>query len=77
MHLDIFLKSFDLEFTSTIFLCNSSGVSCTAALSLVIEAGMGHLYFFNNETTQLLGTSLYLIAPNATVMMILHASTVS
>ena len=74
MHLDIFLKSFDAQSISMIFRSNSSGTSFIAALSLLIAAGMGCLYFFNKEVTQLLGTSVYLMAPNATVTIILHAS---
>ena len=74
MHLDIFLKSFDAKSISMIFRSNSSGTSFIAALSFLIVAGIGCLYFFNKEVTQLLGTSVYLMAPNATVTIILHAS---
>ena len=74
MHLEIFLKSCDLEFISTIFLSNSSSASFMAASSLVIKARTTCLYFFNKEITQLLGTSVYLTAPNATVTTILHVS---
>ena len=51
MHLDIFLKSLDAESISMIFRSNSSGTSFIAALSLLIAAGIGCLYFFNKEVT--------------------------
>ena len=72
IHLDI--QSPGSEVTSTIFLSINSGASFLTALSLLMVLGTLCIYFFSNEVIQSLWTSEYLIAPNATVTIILQSS---